>query len=105
MEYRRLGLSGCVVSSLAPGTMTFGSESDERTSHAQLDAFVDAGGTLVDTADVYSAGASEEIIGRWLRKQTDARRSQRPSSALHDRGVREPGDPGDRSPARLHGVL
>jgi len=76
MEYRRLGLSGCVVSSLALGTMTFGSESDERTSHAQLDAFVDAGGTLVDTADVYSAGASEEIIGRWLRKQTDARRGQ-----------------------------
>jgi len=76
MEYRSLGLSGCVVSSLALGTMTFGSESDERTSHAQLDAFVDAGGTLVDTADVYSAGASEEIIGRWLRKQTDARRGQ-----------------------------
>jgi aryl-alcohol dehydrogenase-like predicted oxidoreductase len=45
-------------------------------SHAQLDAFVGAGGTLVDTADVYSAGASEEIIGRWLRKQTDARRRQ-----------------------------
>jgi aryl-alcohol dehydrogenase-like predicted oxidoreductase len=64
------------VSSLALGTMTFGSESDEQTSHAQLDAFFDAGGTLVDTADVYSAGASEEIIGSWLRKQPDARRSQ-----------------------------
>jgi aryl-alcohol dehydrogenase-like predicted oxidoreductase len=61
---------------LALGTMTFGSESDEQTSHAQLDAFFDAGGTLVDTADVYSAGASEEIIGSWLRKQPDARRSQ-----------------------------
>src|SRR4030088_2225157 len=76
MEYRTLGLSGCVVSSLALGTMTFGSESDEQASHAQLDAFVDAGGTLIDTADVYSAGAWEEIIGRWLGRQTEARRSQ-----------------------------
>jgi aryl-alcohol dehydrogenase-like predicted oxidoreductase len=65
-----------VVSSLALGTMTFGSESDEQTSHAQLDAYVDAGGTLIDTADVYSAGASEEIIGRWLGKQTDDVRSR-----------------------------
>jgi aryl-alcohol dehydrogenase-like predicted oxidoreductase len=65
-----------VVSNLALGTMTFGSESDEQTSHAQLDAYVAAGGTLIDTADVYSAGASEEIIGRWLGKQTDALRSQ-----------------------------
>jgi aryl-alcohol dehydrogenase-like predicted oxidoreductase len=46
--------------------MTFGAEADERTSHALLDAFVDAGGNFVDTADVYSAGASEGIIGRWL---------------------------------------
>jgi aryl-alcohol dehydrogenase-like predicted oxidoreductase len=76
MEYRTLGRSGCVVSSLALGTMTFGTESDEQASHAQLDAFFDAGGTLIDTADVYSAGASEEIIGRWLHKQTDSRRSE-----------------------------
>jgi aryl-alcohol dehydrogenase-like predicted oxidoreductase len=76
MEYRRLGDSGCVVSALALGTMTFGNESDERTSHAQLDAFVDAGGTLIDTADVYSAGASEEIIGRWLAKQPHEIRRQ-----------------------------
>jgi aryl-alcohol dehydrogenase-like predicted oxidoreductase len=46
--------------------MTFGAEADEATSHALLDAFVGAGGNFVDTADVYSAGASEEIIGRWL---------------------------------------
>jgi aryl-alcohol dehydrogenase-like predicted oxidoreductase len=46
--------------------MTFGSESSEEVSHAQLDRFVEAGGTLVDTADVYSAGVSEEIIGRWF---------------------------------------
>jgi len=66
MDYRTLGNSGCAVSTLALGTMTFGAEADEAESHTQLDRFVEAGGTLVDTADVYSAGASEEIIGRWL---------------------------------------
>src|SRR4051812_16906981 len=69
MEYRTLGRSGCAVSELALGTMTFGSESDEDVSHAQLDVFVEVGGTLIDTADVYGHGASEEIIGRWLAKQ------------------------------------
>ena len=46
--------------------MTFGTETDEAGSHAQLDRFVEAGGTLVDTADVYSHGVSEQIIGRWF---------------------------------------
>ena len=66
MDYRTLGRSGCAVSAYCLGTMTFGSESDEKLSHAQLDRFVEAGGTLVDTADVYSAGESEHIIGHWL---------------------------------------
>jgi len=66
MRYRLLGKSGCAVSELCLGTMTFGAETDEAGSHEQLDLFVEAGGTLVDTADVYSAGVSEEIIGRWL---------------------------------------
>jgi aryl-alcohol dehydrogenase-like predicted oxidoreductase len=66
MEYRTLGRSGCAVSAHCLGTMTFGSESDEKVSHAQLDRFVEAGGTFVDTADVYSAGESERIIGAWL---------------------------------------
>ena len=66
MEYRTLGRSGCAVSTYALGTMTFGAETDEAGSHDQLDAFVEAGGTLVDVADVYAAGASEEIVGRWL---------------------------------------
>ena len=73
MEYRNLGRSGCVVSSFALGTMTFGNETDEAGSHAQLDRFVEAGGTLIDTADVYTRGASEEIIGRWLAKQSPRR--------------------------------
>jgi aryl-alcohol dehydrogenase-like predicted oxidoreductase len=66
MEHRLMGRSGCSVSTLALGTMTFGSETDEAGSQDQLDAFIAAGGNLVDTADVYSAGGSEEIIGRWL---------------------------------------
>jgi aryl-alcohol dehydrogenase-like predicted oxidoreductase len=66
MEYRTLGNSGCAVSNLCLGTMTFGAETDEDGARAQLDRFVEAGGTLVDTADVYSRGVSEEIIGRWL---------------------------------------
>jgi aryl-alcohol dehydrogenase-like predicted oxidoreductase len=72
MEYRNLGRSGCVVSSFALGTMTFGNETDEPGSHAQLDRFVEAGGTLIDTADVYTRGASETIIGRWLARQSAA---------------------------------
>jgi aryl-alcohol dehydrogenase-like predicted oxidoreductase len=46
--------------------MTFGAESDEATSHAIIDDYVAAGGNFIDTADVYSSGVSEEIIGRWL---------------------------------------
>lgn len=68
MRYRTLGRSGAVVSTQALGTMTFGSEADETTSGEILGAFVERGGTLVDTADVYSSGVSEEIIGRWLAK-------------------------------------
>ena len=66
VDYRTLGRSGCAVSSLCLGTMTFGVETDEAGSHEQLDRFIDAGGTLVDTADVYGGGQSEEIIGRWF---------------------------------------
>ena len=66
MEYRTLGATGAAVSTYALGTMTFGAETDEEHSHEQLDSFLEAGGSLVDTADVYTAGASEEIVGRWL---------------------------------------
>ncbi|TDO44605.1 aryl-alcohol dehydrogenase (NADP+) [Kribbella sp. VKM Ac-2527] len=70
MEYRTLGASGTVVSTYALGTMTFGNETDEAGAHEQLDSYVDAGGTLIDTADVYTAGASEEIVGSWLAKSS-----------------------------------
>ena len=68
MDFRTLGRSGCAVSTFTLGTMTFGKETDEPAAHRQLDVFLDAGGNLVDTADVYNAGASEEFIGRWLSK-------------------------------------
>lgn len=75
MEYRRLGSSGAVVSHLALGTMTFGDEADEATSRQIMSDYVAAGGNFFDTADVYSKGISEEIIGRWLHDHPgDARR-------------------------------
>lgn len=74
MQYRTLGTSGTVVSTLCLGTMTFGAESDETASGEVLTTFVERGGTFVDTADVYSGGASEEILGRWMASHpTDAR--------------------------------
>jgi len=76
VDCRSLGRSGAAVSTLALGTMTFGAETDEPGAHAQLDSFLDAGGTLVDTADVYAGGLSEKIIGRWLAKQSAERRDQ-----------------------------
>jgi aryl-alcohol dehydrogenase (NADP+) len=69
MEYRTLGSSGTAVSTFALGTVTFGAESDEATSFRMLDRFRAAGGNLVDTADIYSDGRSEEIIGRWLKSR------------------------------------
>lgn len=73
MKYGTLGNSGAVVSNYALGTMTFGAEATEETSHAILDSYVAAGGNFIDTADVYSAGVSEEIIGRWLAQRPDTR--------------------------------
>jgi len=67
MEYRKLGNSGAIVTAYCLGTMTFGKESDEATSFRIMDTYVEAGGNFLDTADVYSDGASEEIIGRWLK--------------------------------------
>lgn len=66
MQHRTLGNSGTIVSTFALGTMTFGAEADETTSHALLDTYVAAGGNFIDTADVYSTGVSEEYIGHWL---------------------------------------
>jgi len=70
MNYRYLGKTGLKVSELCLGAMTFGRETSEENSHQILDRFMAAGGNFVDTADVYSAGASEAIVGRWLKQKT-----------------------------------
>ena len=77
---RPLGNSGLKVAPLALGGNVFGWTADKATSFRVLDAFVDAGGTMIDTADVYSAwvpghkgGESEEVIGRWLKRDPSKR--------------------------------
>ncbi len=74
-QYRELGRSGLQVGPIAFGGNVFGWSADEKTSFALLDAFVEAGFNLIDTADVYPAwvpgnhgGESETIIGRWLQR-------------------------------------
>jgi aryl-alcohol dehydrogenase-like predicted oxidoreductase len=69
MEYRYLGRTGLKVSELCLGAMTFGRESAEAESYQMLDHFKAAGGNFIDTADVYSRGVSETILGRWLKGQ------------------------------------
>jgi aryl-alcohol dehydrogenase-like predicted oxidoreductase len=73
MNRRRLGRTGLVVSEICLGTMTFGNQADERTSHAILDRAYDAGVDFFDVAEVYPvppdrkyAGRSEEIVGTWM---------------------------------------
>ncbi|WP_426687422.1 aldo/keto reductase [Rhodanobacter ginsengiterrae] len=75
MQQRPLGHSPLSIAPLAFGGNVFGWSADEKRSFELLDAFVDAGGNLIDTADVYSAwvpgnagGESETIIGKWLKK-------------------------------------
>jgi len=59
MQYRMLGKTGIAVSAIALGTMDFGSLTAEEDAHAILDAFLDAGGNLVDTSNVYNGGLVE----------------------------------------------
>jgi aryl-alcohol dehydrogenase (NADP+) len=66
MKFTKLGSSGTVVSKIALGSMYFGDETPQDEAFAILDAFLEAGGNLIDTANVYAGNRSEEIIGRWL---------------------------------------
>ena len=71
-DLRTLGRSGLPVSPFALGTMTFGNAawgSPDDVSKAVFDAYVDAGGNFVDTADVYSSGRSEELLGRFIQER------------------------------------
>ncbi|KAL5004942.1 hypothetical protein ScPMuIL_018398 [Solemya velum] len=81
MEYRFLGRSGLKVSNISLGSMTFGEaeglhglfkmpkQADEALAHTILDRFAELGGNCIDTADFYSFGQSERIVGSWLKKQ------------------------------------
>jgi len=76
MELRPFGTTDLRVSPICLGTMQFGWTADEQASFAVLDAFVEAGGNFLDTADIYSnwapgnpGGVSEEIVGRWLKER------------------------------------
>lgn len=80
MDYRNLGRTGLQVSELCLGTMQWGWTADEETSFEVMDAFVEAGGNFIDTADVYSrwvegnpGGVSEQIIGRWMKARGNRR--------------------------------
>ncbi|MBX9910613.1 MAG: aldo/keto reductase [Beijerinckiaceae bacterium] len=69
-DFRTLGRSGLVVSPLALGTMTFGPGAwgaDKPTSRAIFDSYRNAGGNFVDTADIYSGGESERLVGQFIR--------------------------------------
>lgn len=66
MKYRRLGHSGTLVSRLALGTMYFGAETSEDDAFEIIDTFVEGGGNLIDTSNVYVGGLSQEIVGRWF---------------------------------------
>jgi aryl-alcohol dehydrogenase-like predicted oxidoreductase len=66
-----LGKTGVKVSRIALGTMSFGGDADEATSTALWRAALDAGVNLIDTADVYNEGRSEEIVGRLMRGERD----------------------------------
>lgn len=71
-DFRTLGRSGLVVSPLALGTMTFGTPrwgSADEVSEAIFNAYAEAGGNFIDTADVYAKGRSEELVGEYVAKR------------------------------------
>ena len=75
LSYRLLGKSGLRVSGICLGTMSFGDQwgfgADEKTSHQVLDAYAEAGGNFLDTANKYHGGQTEQIVGSWLKGKRD----------------------------------
>ena len=92
--YVTLGRSGLRVSPLALGTMTFGTEwgwgSEEQVARAVFDAYIEAGGNFIDTANVYTEGRSEELLGKFI---TDSGLRQRLVLATKFTFNPDPGDP------------
>jgi aryl-alcohol dehydrogenase-like predicted oxidoreductase len=80
MLMRKLGRTGLRVSALCLGGNTFGWTTDQKASEPVLDAYVEAGGNFIDTADVYSrwvpghkGGESEEVLGKWMKARGNRR--------------------------------
>ena len=97
MEQRRLGATGLWVSRLALGTMTWGRDTDEDDASSQLKAFIEAGGTLIDTADVYVDGESERVVGRMLQGVV-----RREDVIVATKAVSRRGQERDRDASRRH---
>ncbi len=96
MEYRQLGGTGFQVSVLGFGTNALGTRADRQESHRILDRAVDAGITLMDTANTYGRGQSETVIGEWLRPH-------RHQVVLATKAGLPVGDgPNDRGTSRYH---
>jgi len=98
MDIVRLGKSGLQVSRICLGTMTFGAGADEATSFQLMDRFVEQGGTFLDTANVYTTGVSEEIVGRWIKERgvrDQVVLATKVYGAMSDR-------PNDRGLSRIH---
>jgi aryl-alcohol dehydrogenase-like predicted oxidoreductase len=70
MQYRILGRTGVKVSPLCLGTMNFGGRTDAAEAFRILDAYLEMGGNIIDTANVYNDGRSEQIIGDWMRQRS-----------------------------------
>lgn len=85
MELRSLGNSGLLVSQYSLGTMTWGRDTDIHEARDQFNLYFEAGGRFIDTADVYSEGVSEEIVGEFCREQPDVLISSKAGSVRNNR--------------------
>lgn len=85
MELRPLGNSGLLVSQYSLGTMTWGRDTDIHEARDQFNLYFEAGGRFIDTADVYSEGVSEEIVGEFCREQPDVLISSKAGSVRSNR--------------------
>ena len=93
-----MGKSGLQVSRVCLGTMTFGAGADEATSFKLMDRFMELGGTFLDTADQYTLGVSEQIVGRWIKD-----RGVRDQVVLATKVYSPMGDgPNERGLSRIH---
>ena len=99
MRYVQFGNTGIRVSPICLGTMTFGKEADEKTSNALMDRAFDIGINFFDTANVYNAGLTEQIVGKWLTGKRD-------SIILASKAHFAMGDgPNDRGSSRRHLIM